>query len=376
LVVFQFVISTVLIYSTFIIIKQLNFLRDERLGFDKEQVLIVPVRDQSDQFKVSLLKEEFLRVPGVRQASAVSGVPGINEGIHDFQVVPEDNPADTLQLLTLTVDHDYAETLGLTVLSGRDFSEEYATDYSQAFVINETAAKKLGWNDPVGKELTMTFYMQGRVEKKGKVIGVVKDFQYHSLHKSIDPVLIHVFPASYYNDYLVLRLEGADLQGTLAALKAGWESFNPSRPFEYSFLDEKIDAMYRAEQRLSRIFSAFSILTVFVACLGLFGLASYSTEQRTKEIGVRKVLGATTTDILRLLSKDFMKLVVAGFLLAVPLVLYFMDRWLQNFAEQVDLGFGMFLLVGLVAFTVAMVAVSLQSVRAATMNPVDSLRSE
>lgn len=373
---FQFVISTGLIYGTFVIIKQLNYIQNERLGFDKEQVLIVPVREQSDQFKAATLKEEFLRTPGVRNVSAVSGVPGISSGIHDFQVIPGDNRKDTLQLMTLTVDHDYSETLGLNVLVGRDFSEEYGTDDSQAFIINETAAKKLGWEDPVGKELTLIFYMQGRLEKKGKVIGVVKDFQYHSLHKSIDPVLIHVFKSSYYHDYLVLRLATGDLQNILASLEGKWEAFNPTRPFEYSFLDETFDAMYRAEQRLSRIFSAFSIIAIFVACLGLFGLASYSTEQHTKEIGIRKVLGASVTDILGLLSKDFLKLVVIGFLIAVPIALYFMNRWLQNFADQVDIGFGIFFFVGIIALAVAILAVSLQSVRAATTNPVNSLRSE
>lgn len=376
LVVFQFVISTGLIYGTFVIIKQLNYIQNERLGFDKEQVLIVPVREQSDQFKAATLKEEFLRTPGVRNVSAVSGVPGISSGIHDFQVIPGDNRKDTLQLMTLTVDHDYSETLGLNVLVGRDFSEEYGTDDSQAFIINETAAKKLGWEDPVGKELTLIFYMQGRLEKKGKVIGVVKDFQYHSLHKSIDPVLIHVFKFSYYHDYLVLRLATGNLQNTISSLEGKWETFNPSRPFEYSFLDETFDAMYRAEQRLSRIFSAFSIIAIFVACLGLFGLASYSTEQRTKEIGIRKVLGASVTDILGLLSKDFLKLVVIGFLIAVPIALYFMNRWLQNFADRVDIGFGIFFFVGIIALAVAILAVSLQSVRAATTNPVNSLRSE
>lgn len=376
LVVFQFVISTGLILGTVVITRQLDFIQNEKLGFDKEQVLIIPVRETADQFNINSLKQELMKVPGVEHASAVSGVPGISSGIHGFSVVPEDNKSDTLIMRTLTTDHDYLQTLGLELVAGRNFSEAYGTDETQAFVINRTAAEKLGWDDPVGKELTLRFYVTSLVEKKGKVIGMVEDFQYHSLHKSIDPVLIHVYTSTFYHDYLAIRLGTDDLQQTVAALEAKWKSFNTARPFEYFFLDDTFDAMYRTEQRLSQVFNIFAIIAVFIACLGLYGLASYSTEQRIKEIGIRKVLGATVSDILGMLSKDFLKLVLAGFLIAIPIAFYMARQWLNNFADQVEIGFGVYFFVGVVAVAVAIIAVGYQTIRSALMNPVESLRSE
>ncbi|MCG8373426.1 MAG: hypothetical protein MI700_07835 [Balneolales bacterium] len=377
LVVFQFFISTGLIFGTFIVTKQLDYLQNERLGFNKEQVAIIPVRETEDQFQVQSLKEEILRIPGIESASAVSGVPGISSGIHDFGIVPEDRKEDTLTVMTITGDHSFVSTLQLNILEGRDFSEAYGTDEAEAFIINETAAQLLGWeDDPVGNELTLRFYTGQLIEKKAAVIGMVQDFQYHSLHNDVDPILIHIFSETYYHDYLAIRFTSDNVRASLAEVEEKWSVFNPERPFEYMFLDDTFDAMYRAEEQLSLVFNAFAVIAIAIACLGLFGLASYSTEQRLKELGIRKVLGATEIDILSLLSKDFLKLVLIGFLISVPFAVYFMNQWLQNFADRIEINFGVFFFVGVIAISVAIIAVSYQSMKAALMNPVDTLKSD
>ncbi|MFV1883325.1 MAG: ABC transporter permease [Balneola sp.] len=376
LVVFQFFISTGLIFATFVVTKQLDYVQNERLGFNKEQVAIIPVRETDDQFNIKTLKDEILRIPGVESAAAVSGVPGISSGIHDFGAVPEDNKYDTLVVMTITSDHSFVETLKLNLIEGRDFSESFGTDETQAFIINRTAAEKFGWDNPVGEELTLRFYVQGLIEKKGTVIGMVEDFQYHSLHSDIDPILIQVFSATFYHDYLAIRFTSDKLQSSLQEVEAKWSAFNPDRPFEYTFLDDTFDSMYKTEQQLSMIFNLFAVIAVIIACLGLFGLASYSTERRLKELGVRKVLGASAVDILTLLSKDFLKLVLIGFLISVPFAIFFMNEWLQNFSDRIEINFALFFFVAVVAISVAVIAVGYQSIRAALMNPVESLKSE
>lgn len=376
LVIFQFFISTGLIFGTIVVTKQLDFLQNERLGFNKEQVAIIPIRETADQFNVKSLKEEILRIPGVESASAVSGVPGISSGIHSFGVFTEDNKTDTLGILTITGDHSFLETLQLNLIEGRNFSESFSTDESQAFLINQAAAKKFGWEDPIGEELTLRFYVEDLVEKKGSVVGMVEDFQYHSLHSDIEPILIQVFSATFYHDYLAVRFTSDNLQASLQNVEEKWSAFNLDRPFEYTFLEDTFDAMYKAEEQLGMIFNMFAVIAVLIACLGLFGLASYSTERRLKELGIRKVLGASVTDILTLLSKDFLKLVTLGFLISVPFAIFFMNKWLRNFSDRIELNIGLFFFVAILALSVAIIAVSYQSIRAALMNPVDSLKSE
>lgn len=376
LVVFQFFVSAGLIFGTFVVTQQLDYIQNDRLGFNKEQVAIIPIRETNDQFNIKSLKDEILRIPGITSASAVSGVPGISSGIHSFGVIPEDNRQDTLGIMSITSDHSFLETLELNLIAGRDFSEAYSTDETQAFIINESAARKMGWDNPIGEELTLRFYLSDLVEKKGTVIGMVQDFQYHSLHSEIDPILIQVFSSTYYHDYLAVRITSDNMQSTLSDMEEKWSAFNPDRPFEFSFLDDTFDAMYNAEQRLGLVFNLFAIVAVAIACLGLFGLASYSTEQRLKELGIRKVLGASVADILSLLSKDFLKLVLIGFLFSIPVALYFMNLWLQNFADRIEFSFGLFFFVGIIALAVAIIAISYQTTRAALMNPVKSLRSE
>ncbi|MEP0006890.1 MAG: ABC transporter permease [Balneola sp.] len=376
LVVFQFFISTGLIFGTVIVTQQLDFLKNSKLGFDKEEVLMIQMRETSDQINANSLKQELLSVPGVKSVSAASGVPGIASGIHGFTVIPESNRADSSILQTLTVDFGYLNTLGIDVQQGRNFSEEYGTDEASAFIINKTAANKFNWENPVGEELTLKYWLADQVSKKGQVIGVVDDFQYNSLHTSIDPVIIHVLKGTYYHDYLALKLSTNDLQSVISDLETKWAAFNPERPMEYAFLDDTFDALYRSETRLSNIFNIFAVLAVFIACLGLFGLASYSTEQRFKEIGIRKVLGAKVTDIVRLLGKEFTVLVFISLCIGFPVAYFTTSKWLNNFAERIDVSIWLFLFSSLTVLFVAWATISFQTVKAALMDPVKSLKSE
>jgi putative ABC transport system permease protein len=377
LVVFQFVISIALIIGTVIVYQQLDYVQNERLGFDKEHVLLVPLRDMENQFHHESLKEAWERLPGVQAVTASSGMPGYSPGLHDFLIKPENAAQDSLELMTLTVDHDYVKTYGLDIIAGRDFSEDFATDMTEAFLINESAAQRLGWTEnPVGQKLMLQVWFNGEIRKQGTVVGVVQDFQYNSLRHAIEPMILHILPNSYYYDYLSVRLQPDNLATTLRRLEAAWTPFNPERPFEYSFLNERFDALYRAEAQLSSLFGIFALLAVLIACLGLFGLAAFTAEQRTKEIGVRKVLGATVPGIVLLLSKDLLKLIALAFVLGAPLAYLGMNRWLANFAYQAEIGVGIFVLTGALTVAIAWLTVSYHAIRAALTDPVQSLRYE
>lgn len=376
LVVFQFFISTTLIFATIIVVKQLDFLKNERLGFDKDQVVMIHMRETQDQINASSLKQEMLAIPGIKSISATSGVPGLGGGISGFMAIPESNKADSGIVQTLTVDFGYVETLGLELIKGRDFSEDYGTDESSAFIINESTAKKFGWNNPVDEELTLNYWVSDLVSKKGAVVGVVKDFQYHSLHNSIDPVLLHVSKQTFYHDYMAVKLSTSDIESVIGNIQKKWKAFNPDRPLEYTFLDNTFDALYKSENQLSKIFNAFAFVAVLIACLGLFGLASYSTEQRVKEIGIRKVLGAKVSDIVTLLGREITLLIGLALLISLPLAYYLTNSWLNNFAERVDITIWLFILSAGSILIIAWVTISFQTIKTALMNPVKSLKSE
>ncbi len=375
LVVFQFAVSIALIIGTGVIYQQLHYAQNERLGFDKEHVVLIPMRDVDNQYNYTTLKTMWQQIPGVAHVTASSGMPGLDVNLRPLPVHPEGS-TDTLSLDVLTVDHDYAETYGLEIVAGRDFDEAFPVDATSSYLINESAAARFGWDDPVGKTLTASVWFNGHSDKEGQIVGVVKDFQYHSLRHGIDPLVFHIFPNTYYYDYVAVRLHPNDISETLAALEAGWAQFNPARPFEYRFLDEQFDALYRTEERLGTLFGYFAALAVLIACLGLFGLAAFTAEQRTKEIGVRKVLGASVAGIILLLSKDLLKLIAVAFVLAVPLAYVAMQGWLAGFAYRIELPWTLFIITGLGALAVAWLTVSFHAIRAALADPVKSLRYE
>ncbi|MCE2433127.1 MAG: ABC transporter permease [Candidatus Latescibacteria bacterium] len=377
LVIFQFAISSILITGTIIIYSQLDFLQHTRLGFDKEQMVIVPLREVEDQKNYRVLKQKWREGPGVISVTGSSGVP-THVGLYEFHIFPNNARDDSLEIFTLTVDKDFVETYNMEILNGRDFSEHHISDAAQAFLVNEAAAEKLGWLHPIGKEMTLRYWRDKWVRKKGRIIGLVKDFHYHSLHRSIEPILFHIdtIEKSYYYAFLSVRISGSDIQNALSFLKRRWKEFNPNRPFEFFFLDDRFDQLYRAEERQAHIIGIFALIAISIACLGLFSLAAFSTEQRTKEVGVRKVLGASGIDIVVLLSKEFTKLVIYANLLAYPIAYYIAEVWLQGFPYRIHLGVSPFLVGGLLTLTIAFVTVAYHAFKAATANPVEALRYE
>ncbi len=376
LVIGQFAISAGLILGTIVILNQLNYVRNERLGFDKENVVIIKLRDQSNQEDHSSLKEAIQRLTGVEYVAASSGMPGLNGGIYDFTVYPDNEPADSTELLTLAVDHSFIETYGMSIVAGRNFSEDTPSDASSAFIINESAAAKFGWENPTEHELTLGVWLNQRIAKKGNVVGVVQDFQYSSLHSSIQPMVLHIMSNTYYNDYLSVRLSEGDYRVTLGLLQETWRDFNPERPFEYSFLADDFNQLYTSEARLGKLSGFLGSIAVIIACLGLFGLAAFSAEKRTKEIGVRKVLGASVINIVTMLATELMKPIVLAFLIGSIVSYFALSPWLETFAYQVRPGIGAIALTGMITLGVGLIAIAARSIRAALADPVECLRYE
>lgn len=370
LVIIQFTISIILIISTVMVYKQLRFIQDKKLGFNKEQVMVIPMRDSAIQSKYETIRAEIGKNPSVEGIAAASGMPCRSKMVNLY--VPEGAKTnETVAMQSYRVDYDFLDVLGMEMLQGRKFSRDMKTDETQAFIINEAAARSLGWNNPIGKRWK---WISGFGDREGTVIGVVKDFHTMSLHQPIEPVVMCINRDEWNN--VVIRFQTDNVFQTVKDIEAKWESIDHSRPFEYYFYDEVFEELYRTENKLMTIISYFSILAIFVACLGLFGLASFTAEQRTKEMGIRKTLGATMANIVLLLSKEFTKWVVIANVIAWPAAYYAMDQWLQNFAYRADIGFAVFFSSGVAAMLIALLTVSYQSVKTALANPIESLRYE
>ncbi len=376
LVIFQFAISCALIIGTAVIYAQLNYIQNKRLGFDKEQLLILPLRERANQTNIEPFRKDIVQHPDIISASASSGLPA-KGGYYGFPVKPKQAQVDSLSIaINFMNDHDHVKTMGMEIVAGRDFSEDFGTDAQEGFLLNEAAAQKMGWENPLNQELTLSYHYQGQVVKTGRVVGLVRDFHFNSLRKEVDPVIMHIAGGTYYNNNLLVRVSGHNLPETLAFLEKKWQAFNPVRPLEYSFMDEVFGEMYEKEQQLGKVAGTFSLLAILIACMGLFGLAAFSAERRTREIGIRKVLGASSASIVGLLSKDFLKLVIVAFVLSAPLAYYFMDSWLESFAYRTQIGLGIFLVAALIAVAIAFLTVSSQALKASRTNPVDALRRE
>jgi putative ABC transport system permease protein len=263
----------------------------------------------------------------------------------------------------------------MVVVEGREFSREHSTDEEEAFILNETAVKELGWESAINKKIVIDDVASGEA-RKGRVIGVVRDSHLRSLHHTVEPLVLMVAPEFYYLDNLVVRISPRDISNTLAGLAKKWSEFVPNRPIEYSFLNEEFGRLYRTEQRLGKSFTYFSGFAVLVGCLGLFALASFTAEQRTKEVGIRKVLGASVSGIVGLMSKDFVRLVLIANIIAWPVAYLAINDWLRGFAYRIHLGIGMFILAGPLTLLIALFTVSTQAIKAALANPVESLRYE
>jgi putative ABC transport system permease protein len=368
LVTVQFAISTALIIATIIIYAQVDFMRSRDLGFTKDQMLVIRAQTGS---KRNAFSASISDLSGVKSTAASSSVPG---GWNAQAASLLENNAGEMQAGNLDayrVDFDFIPQYDLKVVAGRAFSKDFPADSTQSLMINESMTKILGYSNPqaaVGKR----FEQWGR---KGTIVGVLKDFHFKSLQETIKPLTFRV--TDWWNgDLLSVKIDRRNVRSTLAAIEAQWRQQNPDRPFNYYFLDEFFDRQYRSDERFQTLFLNFAILAIFISCLGLLGLASYTTVQRTKEIGVRKVLGASTGSIVGLLSKDFLKLVMLAFLVASPVAWLGMHRWLENFAYQTPIHWWVFVAAAALSITVAILTISFQSIRAALVNPVKSLRSE
>lgn len=370
LVIGQFVVSIVLLICIGIVYNQLHYMRNKDLGFDKEQMVLVNmygnIFNQYGAFKSELLKDS--RIRGVTRIGG--SIPGYDtEFEHAF--VPEGFPPDEHQWLgVMWVSHDMEEVLGVELATGRSLQVGSSSDSTFGFILNETAARFLGWQDnAVGKRIDH-IGGQGNVTR-GEVIGVVKDFHFRPLHEPLKPLVLREG-----GNRLAIKVASMDIPGTLALIERTWKQFEPDWPFSHQFMDENIDQLYLKEQKFSQIIQYFALLAVFIACLGLLGLASFTTERRRKEISVRKVMGATTTGLLLLLSKEFSKLVLIAFAIAVPIGYFAGERWLQDFAFRVDISMTVFVLAGIIALAIALASVSYHTVKAAMVNPAENLKYE
>jgi len=366
LVVFQFSISIILIIATAVVMDQLDFLRNRKLGFDKEHVVVIPIRNSVIRRDAETIKADLMQNPNIVSATIAIGVPGGDVAGDSIHLLTEEGKK-TLSLRMIYTDHDYLKTMGMELVEGRDFSKNMSTDATEAFIINESAVRQLQLDDPLSKQFEWD-------DKKGKVIGVVRDFQFQSLKDEINPLVIHIWPANTH--VFAMRIRPETIPETLAFIERKWNQLDPAHPFEYSFLDETFDELYKNEERLSQIFTVFSLLAIVIASLGLFGLALFMIAQRTKEIGIRKVLGASMGTIFLLLSKEFALLVLTANVVAWPAAYLLMRQWLQTFAYRVNMAPRVFVLSALAAFVIAVLTISVHSLKVATANPADSLRYE
>lgn len=373
LVVVQFAISIVLIIGTIICFQQLNYLRNTKLGFNKDQIVMLPAYGTTLARWYERFRERILQDPHISQVAAMEDVLGAKYQTGSF--IPEGTSESNMQQIPLlVVTHDFIETFDMEMVSGRSFSKEFPTDITEGIIINESASKRFGWSpeEALGKRLRQ------QNDLMLKVVGVVKDFNYASLSQPITPFVLEMprNPGQMNNRmrYVAVRTSAADLQQTIGFLRSTWEEVVPNRSFDFFFLDDELDKLYHAEEQMGRVFGVFTILAIVIACLGLFALASFTTELRTREIGIRKVLGAQAFGIVILLSKEFAKWVLIANVIAWPVAFYIMERWLDGFAHRTIIGISTFIVAAILAFAISILTVSFQAFKAALSDPVKSLR--
>ena len=378
LVVVQFALSALLIVSTIVVYTQVRFLHNKDLGFNKEEIMFFPMQGDKMFKEYEAFQNELERQPGVASASIGYGFPGdIFAG--DEIIVPHDGQKETHGATHLMVDYDYARTLNLKLVAGRYFSKEISTDKNEAFIINETAVRELGFQTPekaIGQRLLWHPWdtKQADSMKDGRIIGVIKDFNYKSLYDKMEVAVMQIYPPAYWK--VAVKIKSSDLQSSINQVKKVWAQFSPEYPIDFRFMDENFDKMYKSEVKLMSLVWMFTAIAIFVGCLGLFGLSTYAAERRTKEIGIRKVLGASVNGLVYLLSKDFLKLVLIALAIASPIAWYFMNQWLQDFAYRITINWWVFVIAAVIAVMIAVLTVSFQAIKAAFSNPIKALRSE
>ncbi len=374
LVITQFVLSVSLITITLLMAQQFRFLANKNLGFDKEHLVVIPTRagfqniEPGDRI-FDFMQNELAGHPNIVAVTAMS--LSFTRGLSSTGV---EKDGKTVKVFHYRLDYDAIATLGMQLTAGRNFSREISTDAEQAVIVNESFVKEFELAAPVVGQ-TFTKFESRAVPSNPTIIGIVKDFHFQSLRSSIEPAVLYVRPAMPLS-HLLVKIAPREVSASLALIEQKWKTVNPNQPFDFSFLDEDLDRQYRAEKRLESIVTYAAVFAIFISCLGLFGLSSFAAEQRTKEIGIRKVLGASVKQMVVLLSRDIIRLVFSAVIAATPISYFFINRWLQNFAYKIDLGVGIFILAGALALMIAWLTVSYQSVKAALANPVEALRYE
>ena len=375
LVIFQFIISVVLIIASVVIAGQMKFLRSTDLGFAKNQQVVIPLRSENAKKMYHSYKDELLKQSGIANVGASLYYPGITNFSDNVFYKDGESMEQGQDVKMNFIDPGFLQTLEIKPIAGRIFSDEYPEDSSGNIVLNQTSVKTLGFSSPekaLNQNLHNTF---NGTTYNYKIIGVVKDFHFEDLHLPIGPYGFQQNRPPLYN-YMIVHVKSADINSALQTIKNTWHSLNANEPFDYSFLDKDFQKNYSTETRLSAIVSYFTIIAILISCLGLFGLATFSAEQRIKEIGVRKVLGASVTSIVTLLSKDFLKLVIISIIIASPLAWFVMNKWLQSFAYRINISWVYFAKTALAAILIALITISFQAIKAAVANPVESLRTE
>ncbi len=375
LVIFQFIISVMLIVSAVVIAKQMKFLRSANLGFEKNQQIVIPLRSYHAKKMYASFRDELLKQSGVTRVGASLYYPGILNVADNLFYTDGGNMNLAKDIKMNYIDPGFLQTLEIHPVAGRIFSYNYMEDTSGAIVLNETAVKTLGFRDAreaVNKNLHFTY---NDSIYNFNIIGVVKDFHYEDLHVPIGPYGFELNTPPLFN-YLVVHVASPDMNTAIHSLQESWNRLNPNEPFDYSFLDQDFQKNYEAENRLAAIVGSFTLIAILISCLGLFGLATFSAEQRIKEIGIRKVLGASVENIIGLLSRQFLKLVIIAIIMAIPLAWIIMNKWLQNFAYRIHITWGVFAITALLALFIALATMSFQAIRAAIANPVRSLKVE
>jgi len=366
LVVFQFFLSVVMITATIVISKQMDYVQSKNLGYDRENLIYIPMNGELIH-KYQAFKDEALQMTGIKSISRITATPtGLDNGTSDVDWVGKDHNVQ-IQFTQVSVGYDFVKTMKLKMAAGRDFSKAYGTD-SVGYLINETTLKRLKYADPIGKPLTFW-------GKKGQIIGVLKDFHFASLHEQIQPLIIRYGEQEGYGNILV-KTQPGKTRDALASLATLAKQINPAFPFSYTFSDDEYQKLYQNEQIVTKLSNAFAFLAIFISCLGLLGLAMFTAEQRIKEIGIRKVLGASAASLFTLLSSEFLLLVIISLFIALPVSWYAMSAWLRDFAYRTPMHWWIFAMAGGIIIVIAMVTVSFQAIKAALINPIKSLRSE
>ncbi|MFC1724416.1 ABC transporter permease [candidate division KSB1 bacterium] len=368
LVIFQFTSTVVLIAGTLVINKQLQYLRDKDLGFNKDHVAVIRMRDQGLRDNFEVIRTELLRSPDILSVSYSNSLPSRISSNNGMKVENNEGEMTQQSIYVGSVDYDFINLYELELVKGRNFSKDFGTDPNHAVIVNEEMVKYMGWTDPIGKKVD--FWSA----KEGEVIGVLKNYHFYSLHEKIEPALLYLSTKYAYNASVKIRANS--VSSAVGFIKNVVEKHSINHPFEYYFLDENYYENYVSEQKLGEIFIYFSSVAIFIACLGLFGLSAFTTERRTKEIGIRKTLGATETNLMVLLTKEFARFVIAATVIGVPLSYYFLHKWLTNFAYHADMGWIVFAAASIISMTVAMLTVGIQAKKAAAANPVETLRND